>query len=234
MSLRAGRVPDMRTLENWRIVQEFQVKVKRQSGSPERLTFVPDATVLGGWHARRSTLDALHELTLTQTSVSRDGALLSHPRFFISILSLGTAKDKPITDTDVQSDGRPLSLPGDSHGALPLLRDAVAAARPTCRLWTASARQQWIDNNMSYLDALVLALLQDKDSDFMKDSWPKYHYKHMCRLGVCPQYFWTIDVYGLSTPTTTIIHSCLQKTKKGIGEGTLAPRGTRTAGRLNG
>eukprot|EP00962_Isochrysis_galbana_P050743 scaffold22088_cov114-Isochrysis_galbana.AAC.1 len=33
----------------------------------------------------------------------------------------------------MQSDGRPLSLPGDSHGALPL-RDAVAAARPTCRL----------------------------------------------------------------------------------------------------
>eukprot|EP00962_Isochrysis_galbana_P004056 scaffold1130_cov127-Isochrysis_galbana.AAC.8 len=41
-------------------------------------------------------------------------------------------------------------------------------------------RQQWIDNNMSYLDALALALLQDKDSDYMKDSWPEYHCKHMC------------------------------------------------------
>ena len=36
-------------------------------------------------------------------------------------------------------------------------------------------RQQWIDKNMSYLDALALALLQDKDSDYMKDSWPEYH-----------------------------------------------------------
>eukprot|EP00962_Isochrysis_galbana_P030094 scaffold9728_cov132-Isochrysis_galbana.AAC.1 len=29
----------------------------------------------------------------------------------------------------------------------------------------------------------------------------------MCRLGVCPQWLWDIDVYGLSTPTA-IIHSC--------------------------
>eukprot|EP00962_Isochrysis_galbana_P021869 scaffold6460_cov130-Isochrysis_galbana.AAC.6 len=31
-------------------------------------------------------------------------------------------------------------------------------------------RQQWIDNNnnMTYLDALALAFLQDKDSDYMK------------------------------------------------------------------
>eukprot|EP00962_Isochrysis_galbana_P045173 scaffold17712_cov111-Isochrysis_galbana.AAC.6 len=42
----------------------------------------------------------------------RWGRVVSHPRFFISILSLGSAKDRPITDTDVQSDGRPLSLPG--------------------------------------------------------------------------------------------------------------------------
>eukprot|EP00962_Isochrysis_galbana_P019448 scaffold5664_cov115-Isochrysis_galbana.AAC.24 len=50
--------------------------------------------------------------------------------FSISILSLDAAKDRPITDTDVQSDGRPLALPGNSHGALPL-RDEVAAAGPT-------------------------------------------------------------------------------------------------------
>eukprot|EP00962_Isochrysis_galbana_P010698 scaffold2976_cov104-Isochrysis_galbana.AAC.2 len=39
------------------------------------------------------------------------------------------AKDRPITDTDVQSDRRPLALPGHSHGAVHV-RDAVAAALP--------------------------------------------------------------------------------------------------------
>eukprot|EP00962_Isochrysis_galbana_P053843 scaffold25353_cov112-Isochrysis_galbana.AAC.2 len=29
----------------------------------------------------------------------------------------------------------------------------------------------------------------------------------MCRLGVCPQWLWSLDVYSLSTPTA-IIHSC--------------------------
>eukprot|EP00962_Isochrysis_galbana_P013856 scaffold3945_cov105-Isochrysis_galbana.AAC.2 len=51
--------------------------------------------------------------------------------FSISILSLDAAKVRPITDTDVQSDGRPFALPRDSHDALPL-RDAVAAAGPPC------------------------------------------------------------------------------------------------------
>eukprot|EP00962_Isochrysis_galbana_P051953 scaffold23365_cov115-Isochrysis_galbana.AAC.11 len=56
-------------------------------------------------------------------------AVVSHPRFFISILSFDAAKDRPITDTDVQSDGRRLRVSGDSRGALPI-RDAVAAADP--------------------------------------------------------------------------------------------------------
>jgi len=42
----------------------------------------------------------------------------------------------------------------------------------------------------------------------MSDTWPEYHYKRMCRLGVCPQYLWDIDVYGLSAPTA-IRHSCM-------------------------
>eukprot|EP00962_Isochrysis_galbana_P019523 scaffold5687_cov132-Isochrysis_galbana.AAC.5 len=37
----------------------------------------------------------------------------------------GAAKDRPITDNDVQSDGRPLALPGDTHGALHVC-DAVS------------------------------------------------------------------------------------------------------------
>mmetsp|Transcript_26275 Transcript_26275/g.84853 ORF Transcript_26275/g.84853 Transcript_26275/m.84853 type:complete len:106 (-) Transcript_26275:2867-3184(-) len=60
-------------------------------------------------------------------------------------------------------------------------------------------RQRWIDNNMSYLDALALAFLQEKDSDYMKDTWPEYHTKHMCRLGqlgvcvctVCRRWPWS-------------------------------------------
>eukprot|EP00962_Isochrysis_galbana_P008919 scaffold2489_cov110-Isochrysis_galbana.AAC.2 len=47
--------------------------------------------------------------------------------FSIFILSLGAAKFRPITVTDVQSDGRPLALPGDSPSA-PHVRAAVAAA----------------------------------------------------------------------------------------------------------
>eukprot|EP00962_Isochrysis_galbana_P040603 scaffold14739_cov107-Isochrysis_galbana.AAC.3 len=40
----------------------------------------------------------------------------------------GAAKFRPITVTDVQSDGRPLALPGDSPSS-PHVRAAVAAAR---------------------------------------------------------------------------------------------------------
>eukprot|EP00962_Isochrysis_galbana_P036575 scaffold12670_cov119-Isochrysis_galbana.AAC.7 len=69
------------------------------------------------------------------------------------------------------------------------------------------ARQQWIDNNMSYLDGFALGLLHYHDADFRRDTWFTYHNLYMCRLGVCPNWLWDIDVYGLSTPTA-IIHSC--------------------------
>eukprot|EP00962_Isochrysis_galbana_P004912 scaffold1352_cov129-Isochrysis_galbana.AAC.4 len=51
---------------------------------------------------------------------------LSHPRFFTSILSSDTAKDRPITDTDVQNDGRRLRVHGDPCSALP------ASSTPCC------------------------------------------------------------------------------------------------------
>eukprot|EP00962_Isochrysis_galbana_P027853 scaffold8767_cov121-Isochrysis_galbana.AAC.8 len=35
-------------------------------------------------------------------------------------------------------------------------------------------RQQWIDNNRSYLDARALAVLQDGDHTFRRDSWIEY------------------------------------------------------------
>jgi len=54
----------------------------------------------------------------------------------------------------------------------------------------------------SYLDALALAFLQDRDHSYRSNNtWPEYHNKHMCRLGVCPNYLWTIDVYvAFQTP----------------------------------
>eukprot|EP00962_Isochrysis_galbana_P056822 scaffold28955_cov139-Isochrysis_galbana.AAC.1 len=51
------------------------------------------------------------------------------------------------------------------------------------------ARQQWIDNNLTYLDGLVIANLHYHDADFRRDTWSTYHNLHMCRLGVCPVCF---------------------------------------------
>eukprot|EP00962_Isochrysis_galbana_P019775 scaffold5766_cov110-Isochrysis_galbana.AAC.2 len=45
------------------------------------------------------------------------------------------------------------------------------------------ARQMWIDNNLTYLDGLVIADLHYHDADFRRDSWSTYHNLHMCRLG---------------------------------------------------
>jgi len=41
----------------------------------------------------------------------------------------------------------------------------------------------------------------------MKFTWPEYHYKHACRLGICPNYLFDRDKFGLST-ATTVMHSC--------------------------
>jgi len=69
------------------------------------------------------------------------------------------------------------------------------------------ARKQWVDNNLTYLDGLLLAKFHHHDAYFRRDSWPTFHNLHMCRLGVCPQWLWSLDVFSLSTPTA-IIHSC--------------------------
>eukprot|EP00962_Isochrysis_galbana_P057437 scaffold29803_cov107-Isochrysis_galbana.AAC.2 len=47
-------------------------------------------------------------------------------------------------------------------------------------------RKQWIDNNLTYLDAELLELYLDEDSNYMRFTWPEYHLKQACRLGVCP------------------------------------------------
>jgi len=71
----------------------------------------------------------------------------------------------------------------------------------------AEARKLWVDNNLTYLDGLVIADLHYHDSHFRRDSWSTYRNLYMCRLGVCPNWLWSIDAFGLSTPTA-IIHSC--------------------------
>eukprot|EP00962_Isochrysis_galbana_P047343 scaffold19288_cov142-Isochrysis_galbana.AAC.2 len=43
----------------------------------------------------------------------------------------GTAKDRPITDIDLQNDGRRLRVPGDPCSALPV-RHALAAGERPC------------------------------------------------------------------------------------------------------
>jgi len=50
------------------------------------------------------------------------------------------------------------------------------------------ARQQWIDNNLTYLDGLAIAKFHYHDADFRRGSWSTYHNLYMCRLGVrvCP------------------------------------------------
>eukprot|EP00962_Isochrysis_galbana_P016276 scaffold4656_cov117-Isochrysis_galbana.AAC.8 len=59
--------------------------------------------------------------------------------------------------------------------------------------------QQWIDNNLTYLDACAIVVFQDGDADFRRDSWSTYHNLHMCRLGVCSH--WLIG-FGTSTAAT--------------------------------
>jgi len=49
-------------------------------------------------------------------------------------------------------------------------------------------RQQWIDNNLTYLDAELLELYLEEDHDYMTFTWPEYHHKQACRLGMCPNY----------------------------------------------
>eukprot|EP00962_Isochrysis_galbana_P032649 scaffold10772_cov107-Isochrysis_galbana.AAC.2 len=69
--------------------------------------------------------------------------------------------------------------------------------------------QQWIDNNMSYLDACAIVVFQDGDADFRRDSWSIYHNLHMCRLGVCPNWLWCHIVVTLVLSRELFSFSCL-------------------------
>jgi len=54
-------------------------------------------------------------------------------------------------------------------------------------------RQQWLDNNLTYLDAELLELYIEDDHDYMTITWPEYHHKHACRHGICPNYLFDHD-----------------------------------------
>eukprot|EP00962_Isochrysis_galbana_P044038 scaffold16943_cov121-Isochrysis_galbana.AAC.1 len=154
------------------------------AGKDARVTFIEMARFSFSMGMSQPTLDPF-------TPGEAEGAVgVVHPGvasavFSIFILSLGAAKNRPITVTDVQSDGRPFALPRDSYraphvcaAALRWLPREIRDDRPLL--------QQWIDNNMSYLDARALVVLQAGGSDFRRDSWSVYHNLHMCRLGVSP------------------------------------------------
>jgi len=122
----------------------------------------------------------------------------------------GAAKFSPITVTDVHAERRAMGDPAlypEVRTARLLYLYAMQWLPPDLRA-DYQARQQWIDNNLTYdLDGLALAEFHsnDNDADFRRGTWSVYHDLHMCRLGVCPQWLWSLDVYGLSTPTA-IIH----------------------------
>eukprot|EP00962_Isochrysis_galbana_P032323 scaffold10597_cov124-Isochrysis_galbana.AAC.8 len=67
--------------------------------------------------------------------------------------------------------------------------------------------KQWVDNNLTYLDAVLLERYLNEDKDYMRSTWPEYHLKHACRLGVCPRHLYEDDKFRLST-ATTVMHSC--------------------------
>eukprot|EP00962_Isochrysis_galbana_P037551 scaffold13167_cov123-Isochrysis_galbana.AAC.5 len=73
-------------------------------------------------------------------------------------------------------------------------------------------RQQWtVDRQQSDLPrrrtSRAVPRRVEEDHDYMKFTWPEYHYKHACRLGICPNYLFDRDKFGLST-ATTVMHSC--------------------------
>eukprot|EP00962_Isochrysis_galbana_P031677 scaffold10322_cov117-Isochrysis_galbana.AAC.2 len=119
------------------------------------------------------------------TRAKAAAAALSHPR--------------PITVTDVQSDGRPLALPGDSPiarhmYALPLRVTRCSGCRvpfvmivllcnngstTTCPTSTRSRSRSFNMEMLTFVGTL--------------GSWSTYHNLHMCRLGVCPNWLWSLD-----------------------------------------
>jgi len=60
--------------------------------------------------------------------------------------------------------------------------------------------QQWIDNNMSYLDARALVVLQAGDSDFRRDSWSVYMYTtiSICAALACPASLGSAFIFEIS------------------------------------
>eukprot|EP00962_Isochrysis_galbana_P044959 scaffold17563_cov117-Isochrysis_galbana.AAC.2 len=68
-------------------------------------------------HSAKKKLPCMHTDRQQQQANDASGrTFVASAVVSIFILSLGAAKFRPITVTDVQSDGRPLALPGDTHG----------------------------------------------------------------------------------------------------------------------
>eukprot|EP00962_Isochrysis_galbana_P025655 scaffold7936_cov116-Isochrysis_galbana.AAC.9 len=142
---------------------------------------------------------------------------MSHPRFFTSILSMDTAEYRirsADTDYDAQNYGQrpaPLLRERGVQQALPLRDDASAAAysRRPRSLSSLDSQQLDLSLSLTFLDALLLDMYAEKDLTYMRFTWPDYHYKHACRLGMCPNFLdeRAPDMHGLST-TLVAFHRC--------------------------
>eukprot|EP00962_Isochrysis_galbana_P057328 scaffold29659_cov112-Isochrysis_galbana.AAC.1 len=67
-------------------------------------------------------------------------------------------------------------------------------------------RAVWIDNNLSYIDAELLELYLEEDYDYMRFTWPEYHYKHACRLGICPNYLFDREKNSCKAPHPDVMN----------------------------
>jgi len=66
-------------------------------------------------------------------------------------------------------------------------------------------RKQWIDNNLTYLDAELLELYLEEDHNFMKFTWPEYT--------TCTH---AASAYGPTTSSTATSSVCLRPHYLGI------------------
>eukprot|EP00962_Isochrysis_galbana_P012857 scaffold3649_cov108-Isochrysis_galbana.AAC.3 len=76
-----------------------------------------DAQIPRGCESRSAVAPSKSPVVERQPPANSRSASVSHPH--------AAKKDRPITDTDVQSDERRLRVPGDPHGALPVVASAV-------------------------------------------------------------------------------------------------------------
>eukprot|EP00962_Isochrysis_galbana_P019520 scaffold5687_cov132-Isochrysis_galbana.AAC.2 len=79
------------------------------------------------------------------------------------------------------------------------------------------ARKQWVDNNLTYFDGLLLANFHYHDADFRRDSWPIALSPVVLRL-------WTIPVKAMNTLSKAL--TCAITAKSSCSAASAAPHYT--------